>query len=335
MAGCPAPRHARVLRRGRSYFAEGPQAARSAAKPRPGKNGAKRSLCAHACTYKPGRRIVSCAAQPSASRIPLPGRGLARGGFAGPRKAPPIATDRPRRKSRGGRHAPLRFATRPPHPATRVFCGAGGRTSRRGRKPRAARQGPDLAKDGAKPLHCAPGCTYKPGRRPDRAVACAAQGNRFALSFAGSGPCAGRLRRPALAAPPFANDRPRRKSRGGRHAPLRFATRPPASAKALGCMPPALLRRAGNHSRAITPEPFRRLRGGVPRTPPRASRTPPRACFAARAVVLRGGAASRAQRGKAPTWQRWREAASLRSRLHPQAGVAHVPTSRRSPGHRR
>ena len=84
--------------------------------------------------------------------------------------------------------------------------------------------------------------------------------------------------------------------------------------------------RAGNHSRAITPEHVRRLRGGVPRTPPRA-------CFAARAVVLRGGAASRAQRGKAPTWQKM---ARSRFIAHPAAPTSRggAPTAR-SPARRK
>ena len=76
-----------------------------------------------------------------------------------------------------------------------------------------ARQGPDLARMARSDPPCAHGRTHKPGRRQDRAVTCAAQGNRFAFPLAGSGPCAGRLRRPALAAPPSTNDRPRRKSR--------------------------------------------------------------------------------------------------------------------------
>ena len=79
-----------------------------------------------------------------------------------------------------------------PHPATRVFCGAGGRKRTEGRKPRVARQGPNRQGTALRPHLAA--CTGAKRCAPDHAAKF-----RFAPQLP-VGPCAGRLRRPALAA---------------------------------------------------------------------------------------------------------------------------------------
>ena len=150
MAGCAAPRHARDLRRGRSKANGGPQAARSAARPDQARHGPSATPCRmyerEALRARSGGKIPL--------RAPVAGRAL-RGAAA------QLVAGWPPRRTPLPREAAWRGA---PHPATRVFCGAGGP------------------------------CTSAKRCAPDHAAKF-----RFAPQLP-VGPCAGRLRRPALAA---------------------------------------------------------------------------------------------------------------------------------------